>query len=371
MTTYIYVGPTSAGLADGTSWANRYGTLNAAEDRPIVADTVVYVGPGTYRELLTCDVSGAAGQTISYVGDYDGSHTDGVGGVVRITGMNAPDQAWGARNYCIDLGARSYRTFRGFTLDGTASALVISVTPESDVTVDECYLLTPCNTIGVYVAGANQLRWAITNCHFCSASGGGCVYFYHSADVSNAGHVVQNCTFQGSRDSYGVQTANVGGITVTNCTAFETNYGYRVSAALAAGQTMAVNNCIVFGCQYGMMATVAGELVEDYNSISNCIVARSNVNVGANSNAYPFLPDSRWFHEATTGGRFITPFDMASYCALVEVADNAPTATDMRGTAVQGSEREIGALEYDSTLLIESAAGGGGMLKADKRGGKQ
>lgn len=55
----IYVGTTTAGAADGSSWNDRYGTLNAAEDKPVQAGDYIYVGPGVYRETLTCDVSGA------------------------------------------------------------------------------------------------------------------------------------------------------------------------------------------------------------------------------------------------------------------------------------------------------------------------
>ena len=57
MTTYI-VGPTGAGSQDGSDWDNRLAGLNAAEDVPVVAGDVVKVGPGVYREQLTCDVSG-------------------------------------------------------------------------------------------------------------------------------------------------------------------------------------------------------------------------------------------------------------------------------------------------------------------------
>jgi len=47
----------------------------------------------------------------------------------------------------------------------------------------------------------------------------------------------------------------------------------------------------------------------------------------------------------------ITPFDLSQWSQLINVAGTAPTATDMRGTAVIGAEREWGALEYDPNLL--------------------
>lgn len=56
----IFVGTSSAGAADGSSWANRLGTLNGGEDTPVTAGDIVIVGPGVFRELLTVDVSGEA-----------------------------------------------------------------------------------------------------------------------------------------------------------------------------------------------------------------------------------------------------------------------------------------------------------------------
>jgi hypothetical protein len=87
MATY-YVGIGGNDSNDGTSWSSRKLTLNGAEDIPVAAGDTVYVGPGTYREMLTCDVGGSDGSPITYIGDYDGSHTDGVGGIVRISGSD-------------------------------------------------------------------------------------------------------------------------------------------------------------------------------------------------------------------------------------------------------------------------------------------
>lgn len=55
----FYVGPASAGSADGTSWANRVGSMTAAEALAgLAAGDTVYVGPGIYREKLTLSKSG-------------------------------------------------------------------------------------------------------------------------------------------------------------------------------------------------------------------------------------------------------------------------------------------------------------------------
>ena len=57
MATYI-VGPTGAGIEDGSDWDNRLAGLNAAEDIPVIPGDIIKAGPGVYRETLACDVSG-------------------------------------------------------------------------------------------------------------------------------------------------------------------------------------------------------------------------------------------------------------------------------------------------------------------------
>jgi hypothetical protein len=369
MPTTYYVGIGGNDGNNGTSWATRKLTLNGAENVPVAAGDTVYVGPGTYREMLTVDVSGGAGTAISYIGDYTGASTDGVGGVVRITGSDNDQSA--TRANCILASGKNYRTFRGFTFDTTTDNLVF-LTSGTYWTIDECYF---CNgsagTSGIYSDGASQLAIAISNCYFNTGSSSGArqVRFVHSSTVDNVGHTVSSCIFDGA--FIGVDTQRVGGITINGCLFTQNGRGVFVETALTAGQLVTVNNSIFSGCNVAMNATTTAEFSENYNSIFRCTTARANVNTGANSNTYAFLPDTRWFHEATNSGRFATPFDMASYCALVDVAGTSPTTTDMRGTAVQGTQREWGALEYDSTLLIESAAGGGGVMNRDKRGGKQ
>lgn len=116
--TIRYVGPGGSNAWDGLSWATRKLTLNGVEDTPVVAGDTVYVGPGTYREQFTIDVSGSAGLPITYIADVLGINTDGVGGIVRITGSNT-DETWVmARDFCIYASvARDYRTFKGFYLE--------------------------------------------------------------------------------------------------------------------------------------------------------------------------------------------------------------------------------------------------------------
>lgn len=369
MTTY-YVGPGGSDAANGLTWANRKLTLNGAEDIPVAAGDTVYVGPGTYREVLTVDVSGSAGNPITYIGDYLGTNTDGVGGVVRITGSDN-DQTAARSNWITTGTARDYRTFQGFVFD-TQSSLGInngSGAINSDNWIIKQCLFAYANSSQFSVRfngdGSNHL---VDSCIFMDRSG---ILIENSATVNNRGHVVQNCIFLST--SRGIRIDRVGGITVKNCTFLNHGTaGVVVATALAAGQTVTVNNCVFAGANTAVSATATGEITENYNTFWSNNTDRTNTSTGANSVAYPPLFDPRWLLQLLFAGagpsaakQVLSPFDLASYSQLVNVAGTSPTTTDLRGTAVQGAQREWGALEYDSTLQIMAKLGsyvGAGMV---------
>src|SRR3990172_3186926 len=143
-TRYVGIGGNDGN--SGLTWALRKLTLNGVEDTPVVANDTIYVGPGTYRELLTCDVSGTAGNPITYIGDYSGANTDGIGGVVRITGSDNDQSA--TRTNCITATAKAYRTFNGFLLDTTVGRIVTLPTSSDH------FIFQNCNFIGVSASGS-------------------------------------------------------------------------------------------------------------------------------------------------------------------------------------------------------------------------
>lgn len=293
MTTY-YVGTGGNNSNDGTTWANRKLTLNGAEDIPVTAGDTVYVGPGTYRETLTVDVSGSSGSPITYIGDYSGDHTDGTGGMVRITGSDN-DQTT-ARNNVITASGKHYRTFRGFTMDmGNASHHMVNIGGgSSNWIVEQCALVQTGGENIIYIEGAGSGN-TVRRCLLGLSNGTG-IRFSHSSTTSDTGHVVENCIFLAARTA-GIGIVRVGGITVRNCTLIGCADGIAVWTALAGGQVTTVNNCIITASNAALKATTTAEFVENYNALFSNASARSNVSTGANSNAYPALYDVRWFME--------------------------------------------------------------------------
>jgi hypothetical protein len=73
--TLRYVGPGGNDGNSGLTWALRKLTLNGVEDTPVAAGDIVYVAPGTYREMLTVDVSGGNTYSTGTVSVTNGSTT--------------------------------------------------------------------------------------------------------------------------------------------------------------------------------------------------------------------------------------------------------------------------------------------------------
>jgi|WetSurMetagenome_2_1015567.scaffolds.fasta_scaffold91933_3 hypothetical protein len=364
-----YVGIGGSDGNTGLSWAQRKLTLNGVEDTPVAAGDTIYVGPGTYREMLTCDVSGTAGNQISYIGDYLGTNTDGVGGIVRITGSDN-DQTF-TRNNCIsNTNPRNYRTFKGFVFDGTAQTLANHSNGGNTLQFYDC-IFGPMIANGSYycmtINGAAITNLTVQNCVFWGNRTISSLLniAYSGAQTDNSNNLVQNCLFFGGGGQQ-VRIDRMGGTTVKNCGFFflgplgATNASVYVATTFTGGQTVTVNNCLFYGNSAALSGQSTGDITENYNTFSSNYTDRTNTNTGANSVTYPVYLDTRWFFELLYRGagpnsiQVISPFDLASYCALLNVAGTSPPTLDMRGTAVQGSQREWGPLEYDSTLQINA-----------------
>ena len=325
MATY-YVGPGGSDAASGLSYALRKLTLNGAEDVPITAGSTVYVAPGVYRELLTVDVSGTAGNPISYVADVSGALTDGIGGIVRITGSDNDTTA--TRANCITATSKDYRTFTGFTFDTTTGALLLIQTASSNWIVQDCHFSGQgANTNTVTLSGTGTTN-VFRRCFF-GGGRGTCLGYTHTVVVDNAANVVENCLFLAPL-AHGITDARIGGITVKNCVFVGCNSGILVSTALTVGQTIAVNNCIFVWNTTAVNGTVSGEIVENYNAFWGNATDRTNTATGANSNIFPPL-----FNPQLLLSGFKLPqlsmFGLSEWSALRAITGTGTAADDLYG----------------------------------------
>lgn len=342
-----FLGESSAGAADGSSWANRYGGLNAAEDRVggLSAGDEVVFGPGVYRATLTVDHSGSVGSPITYTADVSGARTDGVGGIVRITGSDNDQTA--TRASAITASSKNYRTFTGFYID-TTSGVGISMTDCTNWIIQDCVLTGIAGNV-IQSAGASQAVLTIRRCSIFSCTTHA-IQLTHTVAVDNAGHLIENCLLSSCSGGYGVRDARIGGVVVKNCTVLNCTVGIGVQTALTVGQTITANNCIVTGCATGLAATTIAEFVDDHNNVFGNTTARSNVTAGANSVAYSplFAPPL-----LLAGIRYPWMFgSLSQWSTLAAKAGTGEATDDLFGTTrpATSAKKSWGAVQFIPAL---------------------
>ena len=346
--TVRYVGPGGNDANDGLSWATRKLTLNGVEDSPVAPGDIVYVGPGVYRETLTVDVSGNLSEPIMYIGDVTGEHTDGVGGIVRITGSD--DDITVVRNEAVYMLTKYNRAFKGFFIDLVDQYGFQCSTSCANLTFEDIYFgeMGPSTTAGCIRGSGESQNFTIRRCIGLTLGPNfSLVFFTNSTTVSNSNILIEDCIGYGGQMQ--IRIERVGGITVRNCTIIGSRgAGVRVNTALAAGQTVTVQNCIIYGCVTGVQATTLGELVEDYNSFFNCNTDRSTVSVGANSVNYPAV-----FAPVLLSGGYVLqapaiPFTLSKWSKVGARAGGTFPALDLFGLSrpSTASKNSWGAVQY-------------------------
>lgn len=276
---------------------------------------------------------------IKYIADVTGVNTDGVGGIVRVTGSDNDQTA--TRGTCLTISTLNYRTFRGFMFD-TGSSTLATGNGGADCIIEDCNFVGNPNG-GLLVQAAAQLRWTIRRCRF-EQNGAVGVQFTHSSTVSDANHVVENCVIVSK--GVAVQDTRVGGVMVRNCDIISGSTGVAIGTALAVGQAVVVNNSIIYQSLTGLSCTTVLEFVEDYNDLYVDGTPRTTVAVGSNSQAYPPLLQPQIF----VNGAIYTliPYSLSQWSSLRSIAGINPPYEDLYGT-VRAATSSWGAVQYSAT----------------------
>lgn len=346
-----YVGMGGNDSSDGSTWALRKLTLNGVEDIPVVAGDDIYVGPGTYPEQLTCDADGGSGTEITYIADVTGENTDGVGGIIRVTGSD--DNQTNTRNKVFDINGKNYRTFRGFYLDGTTSMLIEANGNVSNLLIEDCVFQCAIDEFSFRMHGAVEVdNVTIRRCVFIGGTG---VCIDLSSPYAGVGNLVENCIFYALvYSAQAVLVDRCDGWTVNNCTTLGYQ-GFKADNLNSNGYTLYVYNCILSGGRYGFTATATGGLVEDYNTIYGFHTDRANVDVGANSKTYPpfFLPPILHSGASQISG-FKFPWrlgELSEWSQVQAITGNSERTEDLHGTArpATASKNSWGAVQFHDT----------------------
>jgi len=370
MPTY-YVGPGGNDGNDGLSWANRFLTLNGAEDEPVAAGDTVYVAPGIYRELLTCDVSGSSGQPITYIGDVTGVNTDNIGGVVRITGSD--NDLTGVRAYCVYSAAKEYRTFRGFSFDLATTSFVRFDDDVGEVIIEDCYFGESVDFADEGLRFWNCVAsdtYIIRRCFFIA--GEKALYLANtSGEVAiSSSSLIENCIFFGSAYGDAVHVDRVVGFDIKNCLFFARDKAV-FSATATTGSFDVLNSIFVFNVS-ALEAQATGDIVEDYNAVpGNNATQRTNVNTGSNSNAYPMLGQTinqayRWPWNL---------FMLSKDSQLTAIAGSSEATEDFFGITrpTTSSKKSWGPIQYQPATreTTETRGSSAGSLKLPDAGRTQ
>lgn len=350
-----YVGPGGDNANSGLTWALRKLTLNGVEDTPVVAGDTVYVGPGTYRETLTVDVSGSSGSIITYIGDNLGLNTDGVGGEVRITGSD--DDKTETRTKCINFpAARDYRTFRGFRLDMASVACIDSSQVGSSELVFEDLVFTGTKTrygMGMFFWPGSGDVITIRRCFFsCHGEGIGLDRTFTQTSVS--GLLIENCIFNMANGEHnyfsGIYADYVYGFTVRNCSFY--NVGQSTGTSLGVDQVDAVNKTYFYN-NFSVNSKVLGStdnIVDDHTyavALSTSAGMWFNITKGANSVTHNMLMQVPLLLDG-----FRLPFNLMGFSAESLIANygcaNSPPSEDFYGITrpVTDSKKTRGAIQF-------------------------
>jgi len=219
------------------------------------------------------------------IGDETGALTDGIGGIVRITGSLNDQTATGTN--CIHINSENYWVIRGFQLDTTTGPAIL-VADSKRVTIEDCRIL---NTVseGIDVNDDSDML-TVRRC----AIFGGAQITGISMDGNGIkwtdGMVIENVYVDCYEGFYIKDLAN---LTIKDCSPGMAMFRFLYTGgALSAGAATFLHDCEIHYCADDAVdAAVLGQVVANWNNYWGNNVDRVNVGVvGATNTSYIYIP---------------------------------------------------------------------------------
>jgi hypothetical protein len=284
------------GLSAGAAWL----TITKAANTVSAGDTV-YIGAGTYRELVTMITSGTSGNIISFIGDVDGVQT-GDNGYIIITAHDS-ETAAPARTGSMDPNIKKFITWQYChfiggsvsTINGPSSGAesyeaftiqycYIAVTHDDDIAVRFLYstgispagadgfLLDSCTIFGrvtilitTNVSAHIDLKIRITNNVIITKDDIDAIFIDYSSS----------------------NNFSAGGILIANNTMYAGQYSVQVDIPKNDIHPIRVYNNIMINSGRGIstLSTIASTIIEDYNIFCGIplTLSGSGITSGGNS----------------------------------------------------------------------------------------
>jgi hypothetical protein len=368
-------GSDSAGAGSATSPWKTIGKAIGAGGAAAAGDTV-YVEPGLYRETIAVGVQGSSGSPIAVIGDGDGAGFAAGGyatprtGVVEIAAWTDDATPFTTSAVILSANNKSYFTLRGFKFYGGAGSAAYSCfevyNGSTNWTVEDCIFFgsTGRGFIGrLDTPSAAALSTTFRRCDFVSVANSATFYGLDvrsplSASEYNLGVLVENCNFFGGAG--GIRIVQVGGVgsawstgtTIQHCGFWFCYRGVYVASATALTTPLGVYGCTFQYGFSGVVATTAGQIVEDGDAFLSPNPA-SNVAAGAHS-LTTLRPAWNLHDERLYGGLLRPCFEPSASSPLVGAgAYGSPPAVDLwnRGRPEGGgsASASIGPIERHDT----------------------
>lgn len=364
----------NAGTSPGAAWLTIGKALGAGG---IASGDTVYVGAGTYREVVTVSMTSATAET-QVIADVDGSKTGDAGPIIW-TAYTTNDKTAPSGSALLNLSGRDFLTFDGFYLVGGTNntGMVLATTTNSvNITFRRC-LFNTLNTDTMDITGLADVaqNWLIEQCIFLGGAFQSAIYVVSPTSASadyDINFVVRNCLFLTGVhiatiqfDSSGAGAFKPGGGVVQNCQ-FHSQSNSQIRTGTANRATsipLQVKNCWLNGIGgTGLNANTSGQISEDYNLIQQG-TARTNVSAGANSIAttnYSKLIDAGYselvglirkpFHSPVRGSPLLGFGNDSTPAALTTDIHGRPKPAGGDSTALG-----IGHLERHDTAVNETS----------------
>lgn len=280
----------------------------------ISSGDTVYIGPGVYRETVTCGMTSPTVETF-IIGDplntkefKNGSGVLLQPKVVRLTAWTTDDVTAPSTGNPLTLGAKNHLTFQNISFWSSVSVACINWINSFGSTVAQNIKFYKCflgggNGFDIWIPAGFTLNAVIDSC-IVSTHGGSLqpISIRHQTTGTGAdwdmGITVQNCSVISSVNpgigctASGASSFRAGGLLIHNC--FVQGFQAIVFSGVQSTIKSKVRNCIIRGQNAGIVANTTSDCDEDYNVIF-APTSRINVTAGTHStvNACPLLDDGQ------------------------------------------------------------------------------
>ncbi len=343
----------NAGTSAGAAWLTLGKALGASG---IASGDTVYIGAGTYRELVTVNMTSATAET-KVVGDVEGRYT-GDAGYVVLSNWTTDDKTAAGNGDCIDLNGRDYLTFENLIFNDSAAsgaggcAIDASTQTSTNIVVRNCSFRQSSpnasfQVIRVYCAFGVALNWTVERCSFLSVNQWSIyiLIFTGTGTDYDVNFNIRNCIFiwGGVAATNNGASANEGnGVYIDNCT-FIGAYVSTNATRLSLTYPSAVNNCYILNpVGYGVYSGESGNLTESYNVII-AGTPRTNVTAGTGSVTTNYAPTFHVGEPFMMGLLPRPPFSQWSYDGSMMAFgdDGAALTTDFTGKPKPAGGRSV------------------------------